>query len=77
MRQSTYSKLHSMLLALGAFAADTLTGTPAQILDRLGRFAELGVEEVIVAPAPIPFAIPDSSIPEILAAEVLPAARSL
>jgi len=62
---------------LGAFAADTLTGTPAQILDRLGRFAELGVEEVIVAPAPIPFAIPDSSIPEILAAEVLPAARSL
>jgi probable F420-dependent oxidoreductase len=62
---------------LSAFAADTLTGTPSQILDRLGRFGELGVEEVIVAPAPTPFTIPDASVPEILAAEVLPAARSL
>jgi probable F420-dependent oxidoreductase len=62
---------------LDTFAADTLTGTPSQVLDRLGRFAEIGVEEVIVAPAPLPFAIPDPSIPEMLAAEVFPEARSL
>ncbi|MEW6058809.1 MAG: LLM class flavin-dependent oxidoreductase [Actinomycetota bacterium] len=62
---------------LDEFAADTLTGTPAQVLDRLGRFAELGVEEVIVAPAALPFAVPDPSILGILGTEVFPAARSL
>lgn len=62
---------------LEGFAADTLTGTPTRVLERLAAFAEIGVEEVIVAPAPIPFAIPDRSMVEMLASEILPAARSL
>ncbi len=62
---------------LEAFAADTLTGTPEQILQRLARFAELGVEEVIVAPAPLPFALPDPSMLDLLASAVVPRARSL
>jgi len=62
---------------LESFMSDTLTGTPDQVLERVARFAELGVEEVIVAPAPIPFALPDPSIVEVFAETVMPKAREL
>ncbi|HZP90109.1 MAG TPA: LLM class flavin-dependent oxidoreductase [Actinomycetota bacterium] len=62
---------------LEVFAADTLTGTPEQVIERLARFAELGVEEVVLAPAPLPFALPDPSMLELLASAVIPKARSL
>ncbi|HZP91010.1 MAG TPA: LLM class flavin-dependent oxidoreductase [Actinomycetota bacterium] len=62
---------------LEAFAADTLTGTPEEVIERLAQFAELGVEEVVVAPAPLPFAVPDASMLDLLASTVLPRARSL
>jgi alkanesulfonate monooxygenase SsuD/methylene tetrahydromethanopterin reductase-like flavin-dependent oxidoreductase (luciferase family) len=62
---------------LESFMSDTLTGTPDQVLERVARFAELGVEEVIVAPAPIPFALPDPSIVEVFAEAVMPKAREL
>jgi alkanesulfonate monooxygenase SsuD/methylene tetrahydromethanopterin reductase-like flavin-dependent oxidoreductase (luciferase family) len=60
-----------------AYSADTLTGTCEQVLDRLASFAELGVDEVIVAPAPLPFALPQPEMLEILGARVMPALRSL
>jgi predicted ATPase len=47
------------------------------MLERLSRFAELGVQEIIVAPAPIPFALPDPSIVEVFAEAVMPKAREL
>jgi probable F420-dependent oxidoreductase len=62
---------------LESFMSDTLTGTPEQVLERLAGFAELGVEEVIVAPAPIPFALPDPSMVEVFAQAVMPKAREL
>ena len=39
--------------------ADTLSGTPDQIIERIHAFAALGVEELIVAPWVLPFAIPE------------------
>lgn len=63
--------------SLEGFRADTLTGTPQQILERLAAFADLGVEEVIVAPAPVPFALPDPSIVQLFADTVIPKAREL
>jgi len=62
---------------LDAFMADTLSGTPGQVLDRLASFSGLGVEEVIVAPAALPFAIPDPTVLELFAAAVMPKARGL
>jgi probable F420-dependent oxidoreductase len=38
---------------------DTLSGTPDRILGRVGAFAELGVEELILSPWVLPFALPE------------------
>ncbi|MDP8957135.1 MAG: LLM class flavin-dependent oxidoreductase [Actinomycetota bacterium] len=59
------------------YAKDSLTGTPEQCLERLGRFAENGVEEVIVAAASRPFAVYDWSMVELVAHAVVPEARRL
>jgi probable F420-dependent oxidoreductase len=62
---------------LDAYAVDTLTGTPERVLERLAVFAELGVEEVIVGAASVPFAIFDPGMVELFAEAVIPAARGL
>ncbi len=62
---------------LEEFAADTLTGTVEECVDRLGRFAELGVEEVILSPASRPFAVFDWSVVETAAASLIPAVARL
>jgi probable F420-dependent oxidoreductase len=54
-----------------------LAGTPQQALERLARFAELGVAELVVSPAPIWFALPDPSMLELLAEALIPVARAL
>ena len=59
------------------YARDTLTGTVDQCLDRLGRFAENGVEEVIIAGASLPFAVYDWSMLELIAETLAPEARRL
>jgi probable F420-dependent oxidoreductase len=51
--------------------ADTLSGTPEHILERIGAFAELGVEEVVVAPWVLPFAVREPEQVEIFAERVL------
>lgn len=56
---------------------DGLVGTPDDVLERLGRFAELGVSDLVVAPAPVWFAMPDPSMLDLLADRVLPAAKAL
>lgn len=62
---------------LEAYGTARLVGVPEELLERLRSFANLGVEEVIVSAASVPFAVLDETMLEILAREVLPAARDL
>ena len=56
---------------------DKLVGTVEEVVERLARFAELGVEELIVSAAPLPFAVYDDSQLEVLAEAVIPTVRDL
>ncbi|HEX6844575.1 MAG TPA: LLM class flavin-dependent oxidoreductase [Actinomycetota bacterium] len=51
--------------------ADTLSGSPEQVLARIDAFAELGVHELIWSPWVLPFAIPEPEQVERFAADVL------
>jgi probable F420-dependent oxidoreductase len=62
---------------LEALREDGLVGTAEQVLERLERFAALGVGELVVGPAPVWFAMPDPSMLDVFAESVLPAAREL
>ena len=53
--------------SLEQFAEGALCGTPARIRERVEEFGALGVEEIIVAPASLPFAVFDPSMLEIVA----------
>ena len=61
---------------LDAWRADALVGPLDQVIERVGAFAELRVDEIVVAPAPIPFAIPDPSLVELIAEGLIPAVRT-
>jgi probable F420-dependent oxidoreductase len=62
---------------LDGWRRDKLVGTADEVLDRLASFADLGVGEMIVSPAPLPFAIADDEQLDLLAEAVIPAARDL
>ncbi len=64
-------------MPLDTLRTECLAGTPAQALERLARFASLGVEELIVSPAPIWFALPDPSMLDLLAEALIPGAHAL
>jgi probable F420-dependent oxidoreductase len=64
-------------VSLDAYASDTLTGTPEQVLEQLAGFSSLGVEEFIVSAASLPFAVYDWSMLEMIADMVIPKAREL
>jgi len=51
--------------------ADTLSGTPEDALERVAAFEALGVEEIVLAPWVLPFAIPEPSIVEVFAESVM------
>jgi alkanesulfonate monooxygenase SsuD/methylene tetrahydromethanopterin reductase-like flavin-dependent oxidoreductase (luciferase family) len=69
----------------GAFAAsdldewgtDKLVGTPGQVTERMAAFADHGVEEMILSIGPLPFAIADEEMVDVIAERVIPAARDL
>ena len=63
--------------SLEAWGGDKLVGTPQQVLDRLAEFAARGVEETILSMGPLPFAIADEDMVELVAEQVIPAARSI
>lgn len=42
-----------------SWRADTLSGTPDQVIERVAVFEAAGVEEIVVAPWALPFAIPE------------------
>lgn len=56
---------------------DRLAGSPQQVLERLAAFAGLGVEEMIVSPAAVPFAVHDEDVVRLFAERVIPEARTL
>ena len=61
---------------LERFAEGALVGTVEEAAETAGRFAELGVEELIVSPAGVPFAVPDWDEVELIARELVPRVRA-
>ena len=54
-----------------SWLADTLSGTPAQVLERVAAFEDLGVHEIVVSPWVLPFAIHEPEQVELFAEEVI------
>ena len=59
----------------GSWRADTLSGTPDQILERVDAFEALGVGELIVSPWVLPFAIHEPDQVELFAERVIAVTR--
>lgn len=57
------------------FRRDHVTGTVAEVTDRLGRLSELGVREVVVTAGALPFQVADPEDVELLGAEIAPALK--
>ena len=64
-------------LSLETLREECLAGTPDQVVERMSRFADLGVSELIVCPAPVWFAMPDPSMVDLFAEAVVPQLREL
>lgn len=58
------------------WCADTLSGTPAQVRERVAAFVARGVEELIVSPWVLPFAIPEPAQVELFAQQVIAPLRA-
>jgi probable F420-dependent oxidoreductase len=58
-----------------SWRADTLSGTPEQILERVAAFESLGVRELIVSPWVLPFAIHEPDQVELFAERVIAPSR--
>jgi alkanesulfonate monooxygenase SsuD/methylene tetrahydromethanopterin reductase-like flavin-dependent oxidoreductase (luciferase family) len=56
--------------------ADTLSGTPEQAIERIRRFEELGVEEIVISASALPFAVDDPEMVDVLAERVMAPLRS-
>jgi alkanesulfonate monooxygenase SsuD/methylene tetrahydromethanopterin reductase-like flavin-dependent oxidoreductase (luciferase family) len=59
-----------------SWRADTLSGSPQQILERVGEFEALGVRELVLAPWVLPFAIHDPEQVERFAERVIAPLRA-
>ena len=57
--------------SLEEYSRGALAGTPEEIIETAGRFAELGVEEIILSAGPLPFALPDPSMLELFSESVI------
>ena len=55
--------------------ADTLSGSPEQVVERVRAFEALGVEELILSPWTLPFAVIEPEIVDVFAERVMPACR--
>jgi probable F420-dependent oxidoreductase len=51
--------------------ADTLSGTPEQLIERVHAFEGIGVEEVVIAPWVLPFSIPEPEWIDLFAERVM------
>ncbi|HWL66357.1 MAG TPA: LLM class flavin-dependent oxidoreductase [Actinomycetota bacterium] len=59
------------------FKQDRVAGTVDEVVDRLSRLAELGVEEVVAGLGAIPFQLADEEDVELFGSEIAPALREL
>jgi probable F420-dependent oxidoreductase len=60
-----------------SWSNDTLSGSPEQVLDRVGDLEAIGVEEIVISPWVLPFAVHEPEIVDVLAERVIaPLARS-
>ena len=57
------------------FRRDHVTGTVGEVIERLGRLADLGVSEVVVTAGALPFQVADPEDVGLLGAEVAPALK--
>ena len=64
-------------IGLDALRTECLAGTTEQVIERMSAFADLGVSELIVCPAPVWFSMPDPSMVDLFAERVLPSLRDL
>jgi probable F420-dependent oxidoreductase len=60
-----------------SWRADTLSGTPDQIMERIAAFDSFGVREIIVSPWVLPFAIHEPEQVELFAERVIPETRAM
>ncbi|HEY7476733.1 MAG TPA: LLM class flavin-dependent oxidoreductase [Actinomycetota bacterium] len=58
------------------WCAETLSGTPDRAVDRIGWLASVGVEEIVVSPWVLPFAVPDPELVERFAERVIAPLRA-
>ncbi|MCA1701936.1 MAG: LLM class flavin-dependent oxidoreductase, partial [Actinobacteria bacterium] len=58
-----------------SFRESGVAGTVAEVVDRLGRLADAGVEEAILTLGVLPFQVSDLEDVEMVGAEVAPAVR--
>lgn len=56
--------------------ADTLSGTPEQVMERVGAFEAAGVEEIVLSPWVLPFAIHEPEQVELFAERVMAPLRA-
>jgi probable F420-dependent oxidoreductase len=59
-----------------SWRAETLSGTPEQVIERVAAFESLGVREIIVAPWVLPFAIHEPEQVELFAERVIAPSRA-
>jgi len=59
-----------------SWRADTLSGSPEQVIERVRRFEELGVEELVISPSVLPFAVDDPASLDVLAEGVMAPLRA-
>ena len=62
-------------ISLETLRSECLAGTPDEVIERALAFADFGVSELILSPAPVWFAMPDPSMVDLVAEAVLPALR--
>ena len=62
---------------LEGYMQGTLAGTPERVLETVERFAALGVEEIIISAASLPFAVYDLSMLELFAEAVIRPASAI
>lgn len=61
---------------LETWCADTLSGTPERVIERVRAFEDLGVEELILSPWVLPFSVPRPEMLDLFAESVLGPLRS-
>jgi F420-dependent oxidoreductase-like protein len=64
-------------LGLETVRRECLAGTTDEVVERVRAFADLGVSDLIMCPAPVWFSMPDPSMVDLFAERVLPSLRDL